>query len=220
MRRTLITASAVLSVGGLLALTALPANMTMPFADDSSGAAQAQNLVSANVETGVEALDAIGAVSAEAMPDLVLGSNGLYDPNLLPNTKLRYPFEQEVPLTDGFGYRSGPVPGFHKAQDLAPGDGTPINIIGDGLVTKSVLPSWCGTGLEVQHKVGSDEVTSLYCHMQTGSHSYEVGDRVNSGDIAGRVGNTGQSYGAHLHLVLTVNGTPVDPLPYISTNAS
>lgn len=193
--------------------------MTMPFSDATSGAAQAQSLVSANAETGIDALNALGVVSAEAMPDLVLGPNGLYDPNLLPNTKLRYPFDQEVRLTDGFGYRSAPVAGFHQAQDLAPGEGTPINIIGDGIVTKAVLPSWCGTGLEVQHKVGSDEVTSLYCHMQTGSHSYEVGDRVSAGDIAGRVGNTGQSYGAHLHLVLTVNGSPVDPLPYIAANS-
>lgn len=193
--------------------------MTMSAADETAGSVQAQSMVSANVEAGAKSLDVIGVVSAETAPLQVLGANGLFDSRLVSNTKLRYPFDQEVRLTDGFGYRSGPVAGFHNAQDLDPGDGAAIRIIGDGIVTKAHFADWCGFGLEVQHKVDGDDVTSLYCHMQTGSHSYEIGDSVSAGDDAGRVGNTGQSFGAHLHLVLRVNGEPVDPLPFIAQHS-
>ncbi len=220
MRRTLVTASALLSVGGLLTLTALPANMTMPLAEESAGSVQAQNLISANAEPGAKALEVIGEVGAETAPLQIIGANGLFDSRLISNTKLRYPFDQQVALTDGFGYRSAPVAGFHNAQDLDAGDGATIRIIGDGIVTKAGSADWCGFALEVQHKVDGEDVTSLYCHMQNNSHSYQVGDIVSAGDEAGRVGNTGQSYGAHLHLVLRVGGAPVDPLPFIAKHSN
>lgn len=220
LRRALIAGSGLLSVGGLLAFSALPANLTMTPSEEAVGSVQAQSFVSADIEPGAKALEVIGAVEAEAMPTLALGANGLFDPKLLTSTKLRYPFDQQSKLTDGFGYRSAPMAGFHNAQDFDAGNGASIRIIGDGIVVKSTFNDWCGFGLQVQHKVGGDEVSSLYCHMQTGSHSYEVGDRVKAGDEAGRVGNTGQSFGAHLHLVLRVNGEPVDPLPYISANSA
>lgn len=219
MRRTLFTASALLSVGGLFVISALPANMTMPFAEDSAGSVQMQSLISADSEMGMKALAVFSEVGAETAPLKTVGSNGLFDSRLLTNTKLRYPFDRQVALTDGFGYRAWPVAGFHNAQDLDAGEGTTIRIIGDGIVTQAELPGWCGTGLEVQHKVDGEDVSSLYCHMQTGSHSYQVGDLVRAGDEAGRVGNTGQSYGAHLHLVLRVNGEPVDPLPFIAKHS-
>lgn len=220
IRRMVVASSALLSVGGLLALAAMPANMTMAFDDESAGSIRAQRLVSADVEPGAKALEALGTVESEAMPNPEIGSNGLFDSRLLTNTKLRYPFDQTSRLTDGFGYRSEPVAGFHNAQDFDPGSGATIRIIGDGLVVKSNFNDWCGFGLEVQHKVDGKDVTSLYCHMETGSHSYEVGDRVSAGDEAGRVGNTGQSFGAHLHLVLRVSGEPVDPLPFINANSA
>ena len=220
LRRTLIASSALLSVSSLLALSILPANFTMQQSDEAAGAVQPQSFVSADIEPGAKALEAIGVVEAEAMPSLELKSNGLFDSKLLTNTALRYPFEQQSKLTDGFGYRSTPVAGFHNAQDFDAGNGASIRIIGDGIVVKSSFNDWCGFGLQVQHKVDGDDVTSLYCHMQSGSHSFKVGDRVKAGDEAGRVGNTGQSYGAHLHLVLRVGGEPVDPLPYISAHSA
>ena len=220
LRQKLVASSALLSVAALLGFAALPANLTMTPTEEAIGAVQPQNFISGKAEPGSKALDIIGEVEAEALPELELKSNGLFDSKLLTSTKLRYPFDSQSALTDGFGYRSSPVPGFHNAQDFAAGDGASIRIIGDGIVVKAAFNDWCGFGLQVQHKVDGDEVTSLYCHMQTGSHSYQVGDMVKSGDVAGLVGNTGQSYGAHLHLVLRVNGEPVDPLPYISANSA
>ena len=42
-----------------------------------------------------------------------------------------------------------------------------------------------------------------------------VGQKVNQGDVIAAVGNTGFSYGAHLHFEVRINGTAHDPFDYI-----
>ena len=183
----------------------------------------AQQLVSGPAAFEAAALDAIGAVEVQAAPvapQRVNAEQGLVDPSQLTDTKLRYPFDQTMPLTDGFGYRTAPVAQFHDAQDIAAANGTPIRIIGDGVVVEAGWASdGCGFSLKVQHLVDGQDLTSRYCHMEGESHAYQVGDRVRIGDEAGRVGNTGMSFGAHLHLALRLNGEPIDPLPFIEANA-
>lgn len=222
-RRSLIaTATAALSVAGLMSPVVFPT----PFAPVPGAAAAelpAQQLVSGPAAFEAAALDAIGAVEVQAAPvapQRVNAEQGLVDPAQLTDTKLRYPFDQTMPLTDGFGYRTAPVEQFHDAQDIAAGGGTPIRIIGDGVVVEAGWASdGCGFSLKVQHLVDGQDLTSRYCHMEGESHAYQVGDRVRIGDEAGRVGNTGLSFGAHLHLALRLNGEPIDPLPFIEANA-
>jgi murein DD-endopeptidase MepM/ murein hydrolase activator NlpD len=43
---------------------------------------------------------------------------------------------------------------------------------------------------------------------------YNVGDRVNQGDIIGYVGSTGWSTGPHLHYEVHENGKKIDPLSF------
>ena len=47
----------------------------------------------------------------------------------------------------------------------------------------------------------------------------ENGQKIKVGDNIGKVGNTGRSYGAHLHFEIIINGTTVDPLPWMKRNA-
>lgn len=60
-------------------------------------------------------------------------------------------------------------------------------------------------------------MVSKYFHLKHGSipASIRAGVTVHKGDVIGYMGNTGDSYGAHLHFQLEQNGTPIDGAPYL-----
>ena len=55
---------------------------------------------------------------------------------------------------------------------------------------------------------------TLYGHQQ--AFAVTQGQFVTQGQVIGYVGSTGESTGCHLHFEVRVNGTPVDPMPYLS----
>lgn len=70
-----------------------------------------------------------------------------------------------------------------------------------------------------------DGTMTLYGHMKPGSRTVKKGDTVKQGQVIGIVGNTGNclprptpsrpTQGTHLHFEVRVNGSPVNPLPYL-----
>lgn len=57
--------------------------------------------------------------------------------------------------------------------------------------------------------------------MEYDSRQVEVGDTVSVGQYIGRTGDTGRSFGAHLHFEVLRNGTSAtDPLPWLQTYAA
>lgn len=71
-----------------------------------------------------------------------------------------------------------------------------------------------GYGLYVVVDHG-DGVKTYYAHMS--SVNVSVGDYVTQGSKLGEIGNTGYSFGAHLHFGLLINGDWADPLKHLST---
>ncbi|GIT81541.1 hypothetical protein LLS1_32100 [Leifsonia sp. LS1] len=143
-----------------------------------------------------------------------------------PRGAVQWPFPVGVPISSYFGPRAAPTAGAstnHLGVDFTPGEGVPIQIIADGVVREVVLGDngGCGVNVTIDHMIAGALVSSKYCHMQRGSVRVQVGQVVRVADTVGKVGNTGVSTGAHLHLEIRLNGTePVDPYAWLKANAS
>lgn len=135
---------------------------------------------------------------------------------------IRWPFPYTVVMTDQYGPRPAGSPGsaFHKGLDFTPGEGTPIYAIADGVVAISQEDAGgLGNHVVIQHDLGGQNIRTVYAHMLSGSNPLRVGDPIRAGDFIGLVGNTGASYGNHLHFEVHIDGTPVDPFEWLTANA-
>jgi murein DD-endopeptidase MepM/ murein hydrolase activator NlpD len=139
-----------------------------------------------------------------------------------PGRAVQWPFPVGVPISDGFGPRESPG-GIgstdHKGVDFTPGQGTSVQSVADGVV-RTVVPSdggGLGVYVVIDHVVDGQPVSSTYGHMLPGSTAVTEGQLVKVGQPVGRVGNTGTSTGAHLHLEIRLDGvTPVDPFAWLT----
>ncbi|RGE18050.1 M23 family metallopeptidase [Leucobacter sp. wl10] len=211
LRRRLAGLVAAASACGLALALALPVTQQAGQASPGAGAVlDSQRLFS---ETSLEEMPSSLTEISAADAEVASSGDYAFDPSVLVN----YPFDTTVTLTDGFAYRTAPVEQFHDAQDFAAAPGTPIRAIADGTVLEAGWASdGCGFSLKLGHEIDGADVTSRYCHMQADSHSLAVGDTVRMGDQVGAVGNTGMSFGPHLHLALRVDDKPADPMPFIA----
>jgi len=115
-------------------------------------------------------------------------------------------------VTSPFGWRSL---GYHRGIDIsgANASGSLVVAGASGVVTEA---GWStggyGNYVMIDHGNG---VETLYAHMLDNSLMVSAGDHVTKGQAVGRVGNTGYSFGAHLHFEVRINGTRVNPAWYI-----
>lgn len=96
---------------------------------------------------------------------------------------------------------------FHRGIDLRGPRGEPILALADGEVILAEKMYYEGNFTVIDH---GNRVMSYYMHQD--SILVKVGQIVRAGDTIGKVGNTGQSSAAHLHLSLVIDGIQVDPL--------
>ena len=107
----------------------------------------------------------------------------------------------------------------HQGQDLSAAEGTPI-VATRGGVVEVVAYQAGGAGHYVVLDGQREDRDYVFMHMRTGSVRVRRGQRVRTGQRIGDVGNTGRSFGAHLHFEVWVGGwyaggRPVDPLPLL-----
>ncbi len=96
----------------------------------------------------------------------------------------------------------------HTGTDIGVPQGVEIHAAQSGVVTLSRYNPSYGNYCIISHGSG---YATLYAH-QSRLPLVKAGDTVQKGQVIGYVGNTGNSYGAHLHFELRVNGVRDDVL--------
>ncbi|MCR2765003.1 M23 family metallopeptidase [Microbacterium sp. zg.B48] len=158
-----------------------------------------------------------------AIPFAVAGSTGtaaLSEPDVaapVANGEWGYPLTGGYSKGRGFGYN--PVVGCsycstnHQGYDMAQGCGSTIFAAGPGVViTAGAFYGW-GNTVRIDHGGG---LVTLYGHMQWDSIRVSAGQPVTAGTPLGAEGNTGKSFGCHLHYEIQQDGSAIDPQPFMA----
>lgn len=152
-----------------------------------------------NEDTGYE--DTNDSGSSESDTTYTTGSSGSFI----------WPLPHTHNLTSLFEWRWGRM---HNGIDIAGGDdyGQPIIASDSGTVTWSGNDGGgYGNYVTIDHGNG---YTTVYGHAS--ELACVTGQYVNQGDVIAYVGSTGNSTGPHLHFEIQEDGTPVDPLGFVS----
>ena len=129
--------------------------------------------------------------------------------------KLVWPSDPKGYINSKFGYRSasstnGVGSTNHRGVDIKTA-GYAL-AAADGTVTIGGYNRARGYYLTVNHGGG---IVTLYQHLTEGGYLVRNGQTVKAGQRLGRCGKTGKATGVHLHFEVQINGTPVDPEPYL-----
>lgn len=127
---------------------------------------------------------------------------------------LKHP-TKKVQINQGFGDKTDPtmLPKYialglkgHNGLDYQAPEGTPIMAMHEGTVTYAGLDGSNGNLIVIMtdrmfdYKDGEAYFKTYYGHLQTGSFKVTAGQKVKCGDVIALSGNTGMSFGSHLHM--------------------
>lgn len=110
-------------------------------------------------------------------------------------------------FTSPFGQRWGRL---HAGVDMSLPEGTPYHAAKAGVVKLARWYGGYGNAVVVDHGGG---IETVYGHAS--KLLVREGQRVEAGQVLGLIGNTGYSFGAHLHFEIHINGRPTDPVAYL-----
>ncbi|MEH7453711.1 murein hydrolase activator EnvC family protein, partial [Gottfriedia acidiceleris] len=102
-------------------------------------------------------------------------------------------------VSSGYGYRSFDNE-LHAGIDIVKKGTVPVVSASDGVVIRSYKSSSYGNVVFVSHNINGKVFTTVYAHMN--SYNVRSGQTVTKGQQIGYMGNTGQSFGQHLHFEL------------------
>ena len=125
---------------------------------------------------------------------------------------LSRPMPAEHEMSSSFGLRKDPFKrraAMHAGIDFRGPVGSPVMTAAPGVITKAGWNGGYGKMVEVRHENG---VSTRYAHLSI--ILVRAGQKVEAGDIVGKLGNTGRSTGPHLHYETRVSGRAVDPLRF------
>lgn len=99
----------------------------------------------------------------------------------------------------------------HGGLDIAAPACTPVRAPAEGVAVVAGPYPYYGNVVFLDHGGG---FSTRYGHLAKAN--VKVGDRVERGDLIGRVGATGLATGSHLHYEVRINNVPVDPYNYLN----
>ena len=172
-----------------------------PDEDDDDDLPQAFNLGDDGAESEDEILWEGFDTMAIHLPKLDPSSIG--EPLLLNLSRFTWPTPATARPSSHYGPRRRR---FHYGLDLALPTGEPIYAAFDGVVRISKRNKSYGNLVIIHHANGLE---TYYAHMS--KRNVSAGDHVKSGDVIGLCGNTGRSYGSHLHFEIRYMGLAMNP---------
>ena len=110
-------------------------------------------------------------------------------------------------LTSMFGERWGRL---HPGVDLGAPQGTPFTAAAAGTVVLCRWNGGYGNNVVIDHGGG---ILTVYGHAS--KLLCQEGRRVRAGDQIALTGNTGHSFGSHLHFEVRIDDKPVEPLAFM-----
>lgn len=109
---------------------------------------------------------------------------------------------------------------YHAGIDIAASGKVAIVSAADGVVSRSYYSSSYGNVIFISHSINGQLFTTVYAHLS--SRLASAGQVVAKGERIGYMGNTGHSYGQHLHFEVhqgpwnASKSNAVNPLNYVS----
>ena len=116
-------------------------------------------------------------------------------------------------MTGSFGRRrifNGEARRPHSGMDIAADQGIPVIAPANGKVIELGDFFFSGNLVYVDHGQG---MISLFAHLS--EINVTLGQQIKQGEIIGKVGATGRVTGPHLHWSLGLNGTWINPAPFL-----
>ena len=123
-----------------------------------------------------------------------------------------------IQLHTTYGLRMHPILGYwrdHKGLDFTANEGSPIYATGEGIVEFANGATTYGNVVFLNH--GYDFQTR-YAHMTR--YIVSPGQHILRGQVIGYVGNTGLSFGNHLHYEVLFKGNQVNPINFFQRDLS
>lgn len=107
--------------------------------------------------------------------------------------------------------------GYTLDNVVAHSDGTVVGIVSNcNRNTSKTGKKIYGNYVKIKHDNG---MYTFYAHLKYGSLAVKLNQRVTKGTVLGYMGNTGYSFGAHLHFeVRNANNVQIDPTAYVSAD--
>jgi len=121
---------------------------------------------------------------------------------------------ENVKMYSGFGMRLHPVEKvkkFHAGIDIRASIGTPVIAPSDGIISKAGYHKKKGNWIEIKH---DDIYYTRYYHLF--KIDVTIDQKITKGSKIGEVGNSGQSFGPHLHYEVIKDGKNVNPEDYLN----